>query len=116
MARFAGEVGYGVAVEDPPESGIWVNRITEVPCFGDVIRNVRNLVEGDKGNDDISVSHSISIVANQYANDNFLKIKYVRWMGVLWSVPSVEVRAPRLILSLGDVYNGPLPEVEEEEA
>lgn len=110
MARFYGEVGYGEAVETAPGSGKWVDTITEHAYYGDVIRAVRNLEIGDdKVNADISVSNSISIVADQYASENFLKIKYVRWSGVLWTVTNVEVRAPRLILSLGSVYNGPTP-------
>lgn len=111
MRRFFGEVGYGESVEDPPNSGVWKDVIVEKQYYGDVVRAVRNLEVGDdKVNEDISVSNSISIVADQYANENFLNIKYVRWSGVLWNVPSVEVRAPRLILSLGSVYNGPTPE------
>lgn len=109
MARFFGEVGYGDAIETPEGSGVWVDVIIEHSYFGDVLRNVRNLNPDDKINEDITVSNSISIVADQYANDNFLNIKYVRWSGVLWTVTSVEVRAPRLILSLGSVYNGPTP-------
>lgn len=110
MARFSGEVGYGDAVEDPSESGKWVDVITEQSYYGDVIRSSRTLNGDEKVNGDISVANSISIVADQYANDNFSKIKYVKWMGVYWTVTSVEVRAPRLILSFGSVYNGPLPE------
>lgn len=109
MARFHGEVGYGESVEEPIGSGKWVDKITEHPYTGDVIRNTRNLESGDKLNDDISVSNSISIVADQYAIDHFFNIKYVRWAGALWTVTSVEVRTPRLILSLGSVYNGPTP-------
>jgi len=107
MARFYGEVGYGEAVEEPAESGIWVDQIVEFPYQGDVIRNTRNLESGDKINEDISVANSISIVADQYAIDNFLNIKYIRWAGVLWTVTTVEVQRPRLILSLGRIYNGP---------
>lgn len=109
MARFHGEIGYGEAVEDPLNSGIWVDRIIEFPYFGDVIRNVRRLESGEAINDDISVGNSISILADQYAIEHFIKIKYVRWAGVLWTVSSVEVKSPRLILSLGTVYNGPTP-------
>lgn len=109
MARFHGEVGYGDSVETFPGSGIWVDAITERPYFGDVIRNTRKLESGEHLNSDISVSNSISIVADQYANEHFFKIKYVRWAGVLWTVDSVEVKSPRLILSLGSVYNGPTP-------
>lgn len=108
MARFHGEVGYGEPVEKTP--GNWVNKITEFPYTGDVIRNVRNLEsQGDKVNADISLGNSISIVADEYAIKHFALIKYVRWGGVLWTVPTVEVRRPRLILSLGGVYNGPTP-------
>lgn len=109
MARFFGEVGYGDSVETPPDSGIWVDVITEHPYTGDVIRNTRNLEAGEKVNSDITVSNSISIVADEYAIDHFFNIKYVKWAGVLWTVTSVEVRTPRLILSLGSVYNGPTP-------
>ena len=109
MARFCGEVGYGVLEETPSDSGVWVDVITEVPYFGDVIRNTRKLEAGDGLNDNLSVNNSISIIANEYANQHFFEIKYVRWEGVLWTVTSVEVKAPRLILSLGSVYNGPTP-------
>lgn len=105
--RFFGEVGYADSVEDPPDSGKWVPKITEKPYYGDVVRNTRNLEAGEKVNADISVGNSISILADQHATQFFHKIKYVRWEGVTWTVTSVEVRAPRLILSLGEVYNGP---------
>lgn len=107
MARFFGEVGYGESVEDPPGSGKWVDKITEQKYFGDVIRNTRQLAGAAKVNDDITVGNSISIVADQYAVEYFANIKYVRWAGRLWTVTDVEVRSPRLILSLGSVYNGP---------
>lgn len=109
MARFYGEVGYGDTVESPVGSGVWKDQITEIPYFGDVIRNTRKLDSGEKLNDDISVSNSISIVADDQAIKHFFQIKYVRWAGVLWTVTNVEVKSPRLVLSLGKVYNGPTP-------
>lgn len=109
MARFFGEVGYGKSIETPPNSGVWVDVITESEYQGDVIRNTRQLEGGDKVNDDIVVSNSISIVADEYARDHFFEIRYVRWAGVMWTVSAVEVRSPRLILTLGSVYNGPTP-------
>lgn len=107
MARFHGEVGYGDSVETPVNSGVWVDEITERDYYGDVVRNTRKLESGESLNDDIIVSNSISIMADEYAIQHFHKIKFVRWEGVVWSVTSVEVRRPRLILSLGSVYNGP---------
>ena len=107
--RFYGEVGYGNSTEDPSNSGVWVDSITEASYFGDVIRNTRKLESGESLNDDINVGNSISIVADDFAFEHFFKIKYVRWSGVLWTVTNVEVKSPRLILSLGSVYNGPTP-------
>jgi hypothetical protein len=107
MARFYDAVGYGESVETPVDSGVWVDVITEYSYFGDVIRNTRKLESGESLNDDIAVVNSISIVADDYAIEHFSKIKYVRWAGTLWTVTNVEVRSPRLILSLGSVYNGP---------
>lgn len=109
MARFFGAVGYGNSVETPTESGVWVDVITEVEYYGDVVKDTRKLDSGENLNSNISVNNSITIVADEYAVNNFMKIKYVRWAGELWTVSNVEVRAPRLILSLGSVYNGPTP-------
>jgi hypothetical protein len=108
MARFFGEVGYGESVEQAP--GVYDDVITERIYQGDVIRNTYRVEGGgDQVNQDISLSHSIAIVADEHAIKHSMDIKYVRLEGVLWSVTSVEVRAPRLILSLGSVYNGPTP-------
>lgn len=107
MAKFYGKVGYGESQETEPGSGVWDDVITEVYYTGDVVRNIRQLKDGTYLNDDLSVSNSISIVADAYANEHFFAIRYVEWAGTLWRVTSVEVQSPRLILNLGEVYNGP---------
>lgn len=107
MARFFGKVGYGNSVEYPANSGIWVDDIVEFEYYGDVVRNNRKLDDTENLNNNLTVSNSISIVADQYAIDNFFAIRYVEWAGVFWTVTNVEVQTPRLILSIGNVYNGP---------
>jgi hypothetical protein len=109
MARFFGRIGYGESVEKSP--GVWVDEIVEYSYYGDVIRNARNLQQGENLNPDLSVQNSISIVADAYANEHFFAIRYVEWSGALWTVSSVEVQSPRLLLRLGEVYNGPTPAV-----
>ena len=109
MARFYGRIGYGAPVETAP--GVWVDNIVERFYYGDVVRNVRNLREGENLNPDLSIQNSISIMADAYANEHFFAIRYVEWAGALWTVSSVEVQSPRLLLSLGEVYNGPTPAV-----
>jgi hypothetical protein len=103
--RFFGRVGYAESVETAP--GVWTDEIVEYSYYGDVIRNARNLREGENLPFDLNVQNSISIVADAYANEHFFAIRYVEWAGVLWTVPSVEVQSPRLLLRLGEVYNGP---------
>lgn len=107
MARFCGEIGYGTSVENPPDSGVWVDEITERKYYGDVTRNTRQLQEREQLNPDITVGNSISIVADAYATQHFFAIRYARWQEALWTVTDVEVQSPRLILRLGGIYNGP---------
>lgn len=104
MARFYGEVGYGESVETVP--GVWEDVIKARKYYGDVLRNTRRLDGGEKLNNDISVSNSISIVADAYAHEHFFAMRYVEWAGVRWTVTNVEVQSPRLILQIGEVYNG----------
>jgi hypothetical protein len=105
MAKFSGEIGFGMSVEDSP--GIYEDIIEEKHYFGDVIRNTRKLQEGEMVNDDLSVNNSISILADAYASENFFAMRYIKWAGSLWKISDVEVQRPRLLLRLGGVYNGP---------
>lgn len=105
MAKFYGKVGYGVAAETSP--GVWEDTIHEVAYLGDVVQSTRKLQETENLNNDISVQNSISIVADAYANEHIFAIRYVEWAGSLWTVSSVDVKRPRLLLRLGEVYNGP---------
>lgn len=109
MARkFYGEVGFVQSnVEVRP--GVYDDVVTERKFYGDVTRNSRGL-EGEKVNPDISVSNSISILADNDANENIFAMRYIKWMGTLWIIDNVEVESPRLILRLGGVYNGPRPQ------
>lgn len=105
MTRFFGRVGYGETIEESP--GVWEDQIVERFYAGDILQNIRNRRTDEKVNSDLSVSNQISIVADAYANEHFFAIRYVEWAGVLWTVDNVEVQRPRLILRLGEVYNGP---------
>lgn len=107
MTRFYGRVGFGGTTNVDQEPGVYVDGIYERSYYGDVIRNSKQDREGESLHPDISVQNSISIVADTFVEDHFMTIRYVEWAGVLWSVSSVEVQHPRLILRLGEVYNGP---------
>lgn len=104
MAKFYGVIGFAEMVESAP--GVWSEDIVDHYYYGDLIRNSRRLQSGDQVNDDINVTNEISIVADPYANQNFHKIRYAVFMGAKWKVSNVDVQYPRLILTLGGVYNG----------
>lgn len=104
MAKFYGAIGYGKSVETSP--GVWEDQITERMYRGDLIRNSRRLQSSENLNDNINISNQISIVADPYANENFHLMKYASFMGTKWKITDVEVQYPRLILTVGGVYNG----------
>lgn len=103
MAKYYGKIGYATSEEVKP--GVWKKRITEREYFGDVIRNTRRLQSSGNLNDNIIVSNEISIVADPFANENFHSMLYVEFMGAKWKISNVEVQYPRLILTVGEVYN-----------
>ena len=107
MAKFYGNVGYIETVEEEP--GVWVPKETVRSYYGDVVKNSSKFQISDSVNDDVVISNEISIVADPYAFKNFYSMRYVEFeniKGVKWKINSVEVKRPRLILSIGGVYNG----------
>lgn len=104
MAKFYGSIGYADTLETSP--GVWEEQITERQYYGDLIRNTRRLESSGNLNDNINVSNEISIVADPFANQNFHLMRYVEFMGTKWKISNVEVKYPRLILTVGGVYNG----------
>lgn len=107
MAKYHGKVGFVTFPEKVP--GRNVETAVEREYFGDIFRNSKRWGKGTDVNPDLTVNNQISIVADQYARDNLFAIRYVSWMGTRWAISSVDVQHPRLILTLGDVYNGPTP-------
>lgn len=104
MAKWFGKIGFAETKETTP--GVWEEQITEREYFGDLTRNTRRLQSSENLNDNITIANEISIISDPFANQNFHAMRYVEFMGTKWKVSTVEVQYPRLILSLGDIYNG----------
>lgn len=103
MSKFYGTIGYAETVETVP--GVWEEQIVERNYYGDWIRNTRRLQSADQLNDNINIANKLSIVADAYADDHFHAMKYVKFAGAMWKVTDVEPLHPRLILTLGGLYN-----------
>lgn len=106
MPKFCGTIGFSTSVEEPEGSGIYKNKFVTKKYLGDILKNTKRAETGEGVNDNVVLSNQISIISDPYARENFSMIAYVTFMGTRWKVTSVEVRYPRLILTLGGVYNG----------
>lgn len=103
MARFHGVIGFASETETAPD--VWVGVIARRSYFGDLIRNVRRLQSEAQVNDNVTLSNEISIVADSYALQHFHEIRYAEFNGARWKVTNVELRHPRLVLTLGGISN-----------
>lgn len=109
MGRFAGKVGF-VNGEGHLVKGVWQKGISERPYKGEYLNQTQTIVGDDKVNNDISFSERISIVADSFAIENYEFVKYVeKKPGLVVEVTSVTDARPRLVLTLGGVYNGDRP-------
>ena len=103
MTRYHGYVGYAIDVEAYP--GVWEERISEHEYFGDVLKNRINMQQGSVVNAKITISNSISIIADPFAFEHIYAMRYVTYLGKKWSIVNVSIERPRLILTLGGLYN-----------
>lgn len=104
MAKWFGKIGFGDD-EEFDEYGVWRPALKFRDYYGDLLKDYRSRGNGEGVNDDLSLSNSISILADPYASQNLGKIRCVEYGGTYWKVTGVEVQFPRLILTVGPVYN-----------
>lgn len=103
MAKWCGAIGYAKSVETSP--GVWEDQITEKKYCGDLLANTTRWQSSNFANDNLNISHQISILSDQFAEQNAHMIKYAEYMGEKWEVVSFEVKHPRLNLWIGGLYN-----------
>ena len=102
--KFYGPVGY--ITEEEEAVDVIVPRPFERNYKGDILENNRRLEPGMGTADDVKLNNRISIISDAYALNHFFNIRYVKWRGAAWKVSDVEVKPPRIILTLGGLYNG----------
>lgn len=104
MPKFYGVIGF--AETTMTVSGVYEEKITKRKYYGELVRNTRRLQSSDQVNDNININNEVSIIADPYAYDHFYAMRYAEFMGAKWKITNVEVQYPRLILTLGGLYNG----------
>ena len=103
MAKWFGVVGFAETVETAP--GVWEEQIVKREYFGELHRNTRRLQSAQQLNDDIVINNEISILSDPYVKEHFHSIRYAEFNGTAWKITNVEEQFPRLVLTLGGIWN-----------
>lgn len=104
MARYAGLVGYVTQVETYP--GVWSSIEESILMKGNILRQNSHNREREKVNDDVTLSHRVSLIGDAYSLRNYYNIKWIEIDGAKWKVQSVEYIRPRITVGLGGLWNG----------
>lgn len=104
MTKFYGLVGFAETFED--DLGVWREHIKARPYYGEYVRHYHRWETTSNANDDLSLSSSISIVADSFAMENMHLIRWVEIYGEHWKVIGIDPKYPRIELTIGGVYNG----------
>jgi hypothetical protein len=106
MAKWFGKIAYSNTEESAP--GVWNNPEDIIhEYYGDVKRNSTQWSgNSDSTNDNLTVNVQISIVADPFAIENFYSMEWIEYLGTKWKITNVEPQFPRLLLTLGGVWNG----------
>lgn len=105
MGKWYGKIGFAETIETEP--GVWEDQITEHSYYGETVRNWTKKFQSSSGvNDNVNLVNGISILADPFAVKNLGNMRYVDFMGSNWKITDVEVQYPRMILTIGGLYNG----------
>ena len=107
-------------VEDPQHPGVFSDSMKEIPVTGLLLREGQypnRSVEGTATNValqnrfsmresiTIEIRFCISIVMDSRIEKHIFNIRWATFEGVKFAVTSIEVKRPRIVLTLGGVYN-----------
>ncbi len=104
MAKWYGTLGFVQSSESAP--GVWKDVVTKVETSGDLMQFEQRSQNSEKLTDDISFSNRISVLMDPFMMKNFQYLKFASFANSYWKVSSVNVQYPRMIFTLGGVYNG----------
>ena len=103
MPKCSGVIGYALAGETQP--GVWTEGITEKKYIGEIVKDNRRIVDQSEINGSINISNNISIISNRFMLDNMAYMRYLTFNNSKWKISSVEIKPPRIIITLGGLYN-----------
>lgn len=104
MAKFYGNIGFAIHKETAP--GSWRPAIVTKPYSGDVLMEYRKWENSGYVNDNLNISNRISIIADDFCLQKLGTMRFVEYLGTRWKITNAEISLPRIILTIGGVYNG----------
>ena len=104
MAKWYGVIGYVEQVQTAP--GVWTEKSVERDYFGDILQMSQTYQSAGQVNDNINISNTFSIIADPYADAHLGSMRYLTYNGTKWKINSVKIQPPRLLLTVGGIYNG----------
>lgn len=102
--KFFGAIGFTRTEETAPD--VFTEVTEERNYYGDVTRRTSRWQSTEYLNDDLNVTNQFSIVSDGYLLKNLGAMRYVVWHDTKWKIVSIEEQRPRIILTIGGVYNG----------
>ena len=103
MARYCGVIGF--AITDETVQDVWTESYITRKYYGDLLAAKKRTANGEGLNDNYSLSNRVSIVADPFAEEHLAEMRYAELHGVKWKITEREIAYPRIILSLGGVFN-----------
>lgn len=104
MSKFYGKIGYvGLQETDP---GVYEEFSESRPYYGDVLWSSRRWDRDSDVHDELTLANKISVLVDPYAYEHLQDIKWVEYKNSKWRVTNIEDQYPRIVLTLGGVYNG----------
>lgn len=105
MGRFCGMIGFLSTDENPDRPFIHSPAFVEKKYYGDFLSKGWKTDNGDGANDKLKLETRVSVIANSFMKQNLGYMKYVIIDGFKWSISSVELQHPRVIFTVGGLYN-----------
>lgn len=105
MAKYSGTIGFFVTSETVP--GVWKQTIVDRQYRGDELNcTYRWDSEQSTPNDSMRISNRISVISDSFLINNIPAMKYITYKGFQYKIASVETVGPRLIITLGGIFDG----------
>lgn len=101
--KFCGKIGFALTKEDPP--GSWKEVVEDRIYFGDIQRYNASWESSEYLNDNFNIKNDISVLADSFLMENAGAMRYINYLGTNWKINSMNIQYPRIILTIGGVYN-----------